>query len=165
MISGLTVLRSDESPETRTRWSYVILVEELRRIVAEPKKDARELFRRMCFNALISNLDDHPRNHAFIAKDEEWKLSPAYDLTPSPVVSQDRRDLAMECGDLGRFANARNIVSQHARFLLEKSEAEKIVNDTMNHVEKWYDTVRACGVSETDAEAIHGAFLYPGFSF
>jgi serine/threonine-protein kinase HipA len=70
----------------------------------------------------------------------------------------------MECGDLGRFANARNIVSQHARFLLEKSEAEKIVNDTRNQVEKWYDTVRACGVSETDAETIHGAFLYPGFS-
>lgn len=165
MISGLTVLRSDESPETRTRWSYVVLVEEMRRIVAEPKKDARELFRRMCFNALISNLDDHPRNHAFIAKGEEWRLSPAYDLTPSPVVSQDRRDLAMECGDLGRFANARNIVSQHARFLLEKSEAQKIVSDTRNQVEKWYDTVRGCGVSESDAETIHGAFLYPGFSF
>jgi serine/threonine-protein kinase HipA len=42
MISGLTTLRSDESAATRTRWSYVILVEELRRIVAEPKKDARE---------------------------------------------------------------------------------------------------------------------------
>jgi serine/threonine-protein kinase HipA len=61
MISGLTVLRADESPAARTRWSYVILVEELRRIVAEPKKDAHELFRRMCFNALISNIDDHPR--------------------------------------------------------------------------------------------------------
>ena len=164
MISGLTVLRSDEAPETRTRWSYVLLVEELRRIVAEPKKDARELFRRMCFNAHISNLDDHPRNHSFIARGEEWRLSPAYDLTPSPVVSQDRRDLAMECGDLGRFANARNILSQHARFLIERSEAEKIVSDTRDQIEKWYDTVRACGVSENDAETIRGAFLYPGFS-
>jgi len=48
MISGLTVLRADEDPNLRTRWSYVILAEELRRIVAEPQKDARELFRRMC---------------------------------------------------------------------------------------------------------------------
>jgi serine/threonine-protein kinase HipA len=164
MISGLTVLRSDESAATRTRWSYVILVEELRRIVAEPKKDARELFRRMCFNALISNNDDHPRNHCFIAKDEAWKLSPAYDLTPAPVVSLDRRDLAMECGDLGRFANARNILSQHARFLLEKDEAEKIISDMQDQMKNWYDTVRACGVSENDAETIRGAFLYPGFS-
>lgn len=164
MISGLTVLRSDESAATRTRWSYVILVEELRRIVAEPKKDARELFRRMCFNALISNNDDHPRNHCFIAKDEAWKLSPAYDLTPAPVVSVDRRDLAMECGDLGRFANARNLLSQHARFLLEKDEAEKIISDMQDQMKSWYDTVRACGVTENDAETIRGAFLYPGFS-
>ena len=163
MISGLTVLRADESPTTRTRWSYVALVEELRRIVAEPKKDARELFRRMCFNALISNIDDHPRNHAFIAKDESWGLSPAYDLTPSPVVSQERRDLAMECGDMGRFANAKNILSQHARFLLDRDEAEKIVSDMRAQVSKWYDTARVCGVSETDAEMIRGAFVYPGF--
>ena len=165
MISGLTVLRADEAPETRTRWSYVFLVEELRRIVAEPKKDARELLRRMCFNALISNLDDHPRNHALIARDEHWRLSPAYDLTPSPVISQDRRDLAMEIGDQGRFANAKNILSQHARFLLEKDEAEQIVNDMRDQVRHWYDIVRASGVSEKDAELIRGAFIYPGFSF
>src|ERR1700686_3824580 len=42
MVSGRTLLRADEAPEMRTRWSYVILVEELRRVVAEPKKDARE---------------------------------------------------------------------------------------------------------------------------
>jgi serine/threonine-protein kinase HipA len=72
----------------------VILVEELRRVVAEPKKDARELLRRMCLNALVSNIDDHPRNHALIAKDKDWKLSPAYDLTPAPVTAQERRDRA-----------------------------------------------------------------------
>jgi len=165
MISGLTMLRSDETKDARTRWSYVILVEELRRIVAEPEKDARELFRRVCFNALISNLDDHPRNHALIARNLDWALSPAYDLTPSPVVSLDHRDLALVCGDQGRFANAQNILSQHARFLLQKNEAEKIIADTREHVGRWYDTVRACGVSENDAETIRGAFIYPGFSY
>jgi serine/threonine-protein kinase HipA len=164
MISGLTLLRADESPQTRTRWSYVVLAEELRRVVLRPKDDARELFRRMCFNALISNLDDHPRNHAFVAFDKNWTLSPAYDLTPSPVVSQDRRDLAMECGDQGRFANEGNIVSQHARFLLDLDEAMSIVTTMKDQIEKtWYGTVRASGVSENDAEAIRGAFVYPGF--
>ncbi len=165
MISGLTVLRSDETHDARTPWSYVILVEELRRIVAEPEKHARELFRRICFNALISNLDDHPRNHAHIARNLDWALSPAYDLTPSPVVSLDRRDLALVCGDQGRFANAKNILSQHARFLLQEDEAQKIIRDTREQVGHWYDTVRACGVSENDAEAIRGAFIYPGFSY
>jgi serine/threonine-protein kinase HipA len=163
MISGLTALRADETPGAKGRWSYVLLVEELRRFVSEPRKDAAELFRRICFNALISNLDDHPRNHAFLAKDTHWKLSPAYDLTPSPVVSQERRDLAMECGDMGRYANARNILSQHARFLLNKKDAEGILNEVRTQVSNWYDTARACGVSERDTETIRGAFLYPGF--
>ncbi|MHB8622985.1 MAG: type II toxin-antitoxin system HipA family toxin [Sulfuricaulis sp.] len=165
MVSGLTILRADEAPELRTRWSYVLLVEELRRIVAEPKQDARELFRRVCFNALISNIDDHPRNHALLAKDKNWRLSPAYDLTPSAPISLDRRDLALDCGDMGSFANARNILSQHARFLLEPGEAEKIVTDMKDQVATtWYDTVRASGVSEGDAETIRGAFAYSGFS-
>jgi serine/threonine-protein kinase HipA len=165
MVSGLTLLGADETLEMRTRWSYVVLVEELRRVVAEPKKDARELFRRICFNALISNIDDHPRNHAVIAKDKDWKLSPAYDLTPAPVIAQERRDLAMECGDMGRYANAKNILSQRARFLLDEDEAAKIVGNMKEQVTAtWYDTVRASGVSENDAEIIRGAFVYEGFS-
>lgn len=165
MVSGLTILRSDEAPEARQNWSYLILVEELRRIVEDAKRDARELFRRVCFNALISNIDDHPRNHAIIAKEKSWKLSPAYDLTPSVPVSTERRDLALECGDQGRYANAKNILSQHARFLLDRSEAEKIVKDMKAQVEAtWYDTVRASGVTNKDAETIRGAFVYRGFS-
>lgn len=165
MISGLTILRADEAAEARQNWSYVALVEELRRIVEEPKKDAKELFRRVCFNALISNIDDHPRNHAIIAKRRIWKFSPAYDLTPSPQVSMERRDLALDCGDQGRYANAKNILSQHARFLLDRAEAEKILNDMKAQVQAtWYDMLRASGVTEKDAETVRGAFVYPGFS-
>ena len=76
MISGLTLLRADETPDARDRWSYVLMAEELRRVVEEPAKDARELFHRVCFNALISNIDDHPRNHALIAKARAWSFRP-----------------------------------------------------------------------------------------
>ncbi|MBK8223014.1 MAG: type II toxin-antitoxin system HipA family toxin [Candidatus Obscuribacter sp.] len=165
MISGLTLLRADDAVHQRDRWSYVLMAEELRRVVAEPKKDAAELFRRMCFNALISNLDDHPRNHALMAMDREWRLSPAYDLTPSPVISREHRELAMTCGDQGRFANAANLLSQHARFLLGADEAEAIISTMAKQVRaSWYGVVRAQGVSERDAETIRGAFVYDGFS-
>jgi serine/threonine-protein kinase HipA len=164
MISGLTLLRAEESAEARDRWSYVLLSEELRRVVKEPRRDAPELFRRMIFNALISNLDDHPRNHAFIAKDRDWHLSPAYDLTPSPVIARDRRDLAMDIGDQGRFANAKNLLSQNTRFLLDDAQAKAIVAEMTDKVRaSWYDVVRAQGVTEKDAEIIRGAFVYPGF--
>jgi len=164
MVSGLTLLRADEAPQARQNWSYLILVEALRRVVEDAKSDSRELFRRICFNALISNLDDHPRNHAILAKDRHWRLSPAYDLTPSVPVSTEHRDLALDCGDQGRHANAKNILSQHARFLLDEEEANKIVNDMKAQVQAtWYEALRASSVSTNDAETIRAAFVYPGF--
>jgi serine/threonine-protein kinase HipA len=164
MVSALTLLKTDDSAQLREKWSYVLLAEELRRVSAEPKKDAAELFRRMCFNALISNTDDHPRNHAILAKRRDWKLSPAYDLVPTPQVSLEHRDLAMICGDQGRLANATNLLSQAARFLLSDNEAKSIVDAMKERVRgTWYETARAAGVSEKDCARIEGAFDYPGF--
>ncbi|GHF70195.1 phosphatidylinositol kinase [Seohaeicola zhoushanensis] len=164
MMSGLTILRTEDTHQHRDRWSYVLLAEELRRISARPKEDAAELFRRMVFNALISNTDDHPRNHAAIAHDKDWKLSPAYDLTPSMPVSIERRDLAMTCGDLGRYANATNILSQCARFHLQREEAEAIIDGMEEQVKAtWYETARREGVTDQDCAIIKSAFAYPGF--
>ena len=164
MVSALTLLRTEDSHRARDRWSYVLLVEELRRASADPKRDAHELFRRMCFNALISNSDDHPRNHAVIAKDRDWRLSPAYDLTPTTPVSLERRDLALTVGDFGRAATAANLVSQSARFLLTRDEAEINVRDMERQViATWYEVARAQGVSERDCDLIRGAFAYTGF--
>ncbi len=164
MLSALTLLRAEDTHRDRDRWSYVSLVEELRRLSAQPRKDAPELFRRMCFNALISNSDDHPRNHAAIAKDVEWKLSPAYDLVPSVPVSIERRDLALTCGDMGRYAHADNLLSQSARFLLEVEGAKQTIAAMEQTIRaKWYDVARGEGVNEKDCEKIAGAFNYPGF--
>lgn len=164
MVSALTLLRADESPQSRQRWSYVQLAEEVRRACDDSARYAAELFRRMCLNALISNTDDHPRNHALIAKGKDWKLSPAYDVTPSVPVSISRRDLAMECGDSGRFANASNLLSQSGRFLLERGQAAAIVDEMEAQVKAlWHPTARAAGVSAADCDRIAGAFVYPGF--
>lgn len=164
MLSALTLLRADDDYQNRDRWSYVLLVEELRRISSQPRTDAPELFRRMCFNALISNVDDHPRNHAVIAMDTDWKLSPAYDLTPSTPISVERRDLALDCGDMGRFANAENLLSQSSRFYFEADEAKNTI-DAMEGIvtSKWYEVARREGVTEKDCEKIASAFAYPGF--
>jgi len=164
MVSALTLLRAEDTYQSRDKWSYVLLAEELRRVCAEPRQSTSELFRRMCFNALISNVDDHPRNHAVLARAADWSLSPAYDLTPAVPVSLERRDLAMECGDAGRFANAENLLSQSARFLLDLDEARALVDAMEAQVRStWYAVARAAGVSERDCERIASAFAYPGF--
>jgi serine/threonine-protein kinase HipA len=164
MISALTLMRADENYQDRAKWSYVLFAEELRRISSQPRTDAAELFRRMCFNALISNVDDHPRNHAVVAMNTDWKLSPAYDLIPATPISAERRDLALECGDMGRYAHAENLLSQSARFLLEPGVARNTI-DTIEEIvkNKWRDIARGQGVTEKDCEKIANAFVYPGF--
>ena len=166
MMSGITILRTEDTHQHRNRWSYVRLAEELRRISSQPKEDAAELFSRMVFNSLISNIDDHPRNHAAIASGLDWRLSPAYDLTPFPQTSLERRDLALTCGDHGRHANVRNLLSQCARFHLKTEEAAAIIDAMESRVrECWHEVARREGVTETDCRMISSAFAYPGFRY
>lgn len=166
MVSGLTLLQIDDSPTARAGWSYILFADEIRRVSAEAARDLRELFGRMCFNAAVSNLDDHPRNHAVLAKEQAWRLSPAFDLTPAPVIAKDRRDLAMTCGQFGRYANRKNLISGHGRFLLSKKEAEDILDGIVEIIRsQWHPIMRRATVSETDCEAIASAFLYDGFFY
>lgn len=166
MVSALTLLQSDDDPVARQDWSYILLADEIRRISAKPEADLREMFGRMCFNAAVSNLDDHPRNHAVLAKDRGWRLSPAFDLSPTPMIALERRDLAMVCGNAGRYANRENLLSQHGRFLLSGEDAAAILERTVEIVQSaWRPTMWRAGVSEADCEAIASAFLYEGFFY
>ncbi len=166
MVSGLTILDTDDNANARERWSYLLLADELRRRSSRPAADLAELYRRMVFNALISNTDDHPRNHALIALGADFQLSPAYDLTPNPLVSLEKRDLAMTMGDFNRYANRTNALSGHARFKLARDDANAII-DTMQAVvrQRWYPLLREHGTTEADCERVRGAFDYPGFEF
>jgi Uncharacterized protein related to capsule biosynthesis enzymes len=165
MASALTILGADEVRDGR--WSYVGLAEEMLRFVSgNIDGQLHELFRRICFNCLVSNIDDHPRNHAFIADRGGWRLSPAYDITPTPMFSVSRRDLAMDIGREGRYANRRNLISVARRFRLSEDDAAGIIDAMAEQVRNtWYGTARAAGVSELDCERIAPAFVYEGFSF
>lgn len=165
MVSALTLLRAEDTPESRSNWSYPALAEELRRVCTTPRETANELFRRMCFNALISNTDDHPRNHAIIAKDRAWQLSPAYDITPALAIGMER-DLAMSVGDLGRRATAQNLVTQCGRFLLTPDEARGIVSEMEACVQnEWYGVARKAKVTIRDCKTISSAMENEGFRF
>lgn len=164
MVSGLTMLGAEDTHSDRGKWSYLLLVDELRRRSSRPAEDLPELFRRMAFNALISNTDDHPRNHALIAPTQKWELSPAYDLTPNPLVSQEKRDLAMTCGRFNRYANRANLLSEHPQFKLSLDQARTIVDQLQQVVAtRWLPVLRQHGVSDRECERLAPAFNYPGF--
>ena len=165
LVSGLTVLDCGDSYLDRERWSYPLLADNLRRWSDKPAADCAELFRRMVFNAVVTNNDDHPRNHAMLRKQKGWRLSPAYDLVPAPVVSLERRDLALTVGNYGRTASIYNLLSQAGRFGLSVEEARAEIDRIIDVVRNWRDSFFACGVSAKDIDYIAPAMLPDCFFF
>jgi serine/threonine-protein kinase HipA len=162
-VSALTVLDTEDGYLGRERWSYPLLADNLRRWSSRPQQDCAELFRRMVFNAAVTNNDDRPRNHALVRHSDGWRLSPAYDIVPVPLVSLERRDLALTVGTYGRAAGVYNLISQSARFGLSEEEARKAISDVVSVVRGWRDRFGACGVSPKDIEHIAAAMLPPSF--
>jgi serine/threonine-protein kinase HipA len=165
LVSGFTMLDADEYYLDRERWSYPLLADQLRRWSEKPNDDRIELFRRIVFNAAVTNNDDHPRNHAVRRTARGWQLTPAYDLVPAPVVSLERRDLAMTIGTYGRTASIYNLLSQCERFGLTAEGAKKEIDAVVATVRTWRDHFHASGVSPKDIEYIAQAFLPKCFFF
>lgn len=165
LVSGLTLLDCGDSHLDRDRWSYPLLADNLRRWSEKPEADCAELFRRMVFNAGVTNNDDHPRNHAVLRRPKGWRLSPAYDLVPAPVVSLERRDLALTVGTYGRTASIYNLMSQCGRFGLSVESARQEIEKLVEVVRHWRDIFFACGVSAQDIEYIAPAILPECFFF
>jgi serine/threonine-protein kinase HipA len=163
LVSGLTVLDAEDGYVGRDRWSYLLLADELRRWSVRAREDCMELFRRMVFNAMVTNTDDHPRNHALLHREGGWRLSPAYDIVPVAATSQERRDLALNVGAFGRAASLYNLLSQTEVFGLTLDQARAEINRMQHVVAGWRDVFRQHGVSTTDIEAIAPAMLPESF--
>lgn len=159
LVSGLTVLDAEDGYTGRERWSYRLLADELRRWSVKPDEDRRELFMRMVFNAMVTNNDDHPRNHALLHTSSGWRLSPAYDIVPVPLVSQERRDLALEAGRFGRVARLYNLLSDCGAFGLSTQEAQALIDDMLGVVKGWREFFARHNVEARSIDMLEQAIL------
>ena len=155
-LSGLSVLGLNEFDNAKG--SYPELADNLRRLSADFKSDAEELFRRMVFNILISNDDDHLRNHAFIYTPQGWRLSPAYDLVPHPQVGYERIQ-SIIVGVHGREGSLNNALSGAGRFGLTEDKAKTVIEQVRIIVGQWRERLAGDGVGEADLERLQTAFL------
>jgi serine/threonine-protein kinase HipA len=133
---------------------YPQLAQQLRRLV-RPEEIAgqqAQLFRRMAFNILMDNTDDHEKNHALLRRpDGSWSLSPAFDIVPS------LSGLGYQAMAVGRDGNASmldNALSAIASFGLKLREAKAIVGEVAGTVSGWQRHFRACSVSAADVEML-----------
>lgn len=155
-LSALSLMQWDE--RERSRWDYPALADVMRRHVRVD--DIRELFRRMVFNVLVRNTDDHPRNHGFLMDGRSLSLSPAYDLVPTPARAGVGTDfhLAMSVGEAGRTATLKNALSRSARFGLTHEAAVREVEYMRDVAIRWREHFESRGVSRRDLDLLAPSF-------
>jgi serine/threonine-protein kinase HipA len=120
----------------------------------------RELFRRMVFNILIDNTDDHEKNHALLMNDRgEYELSPAFDVLPT---GQSLGYQQMRVGSDGATSTVSNALSEAAQFGLSTKDAHDEVRRVVSVVGQWRGHFDACGVCAADIESLAGQIDRPG---
>jgi serine/threonine-protein kinase HipA len=153
-LSAMSMLEAKDG-ETR---SYMEFVDILRQHGAEPKADMHALWRRIVLNILISNTDDHLRNHGFLyAGPAGWRLAPAYDLNPVPVDVKPRvLSTAIDLDD-GR-ASLKLALSVAEYFELGSEEAKRIAAEVGRGVSTWRNEAAALGLSAREIDRMASAF-------
>ena len=154
--SGLTMLGAHESEVSS--FSYADLAGAIRQFGTEVRQDLHELFRRMLLNILVTNDDDHLRNHGFLFDGEGWRLSPLYDVVPKPQLGLERR-LVLGVGPEGRNATIENALAGAAVFDLGHDDAKAIAENMSRTVAtRWEQLFTEAGISAADRKRFATCF-------
>lgn len=152
--SAMTLTGNNEDILRNTTASYLDIAEVIQQYGANVKEDLAQLWKRIVFNILISNTDDHLRNHGFILSDKGWLLSPAYDINPSIDknglslnIDMDNNDLDIELAkSVGEYFRLNNIAMN------------KSIEEVKVAVKQWKILAKEIGISKFEQEIMSGAF-------
>jgi len=138
--------------------SYLEFVDVLRQHGASPKQDMHALWRRVVFSILISNTDDHLRNHGFLwAGQAGWRLSPAYDVNPVPTDIRPRvLTTAIDLED--GTASLKLAYEVASYFELKTAEARAIAREVGKAVSSWRKEAARLGVGNSEIDRMASAF-------
>ena len=137
--------------------SYAEMVDALRMNGAAAQADIEELWRRIAFSILITNVDDHLHNHGFLhAERGLWRLAPAFDLNPFPDRERELKTWVSD--ETGPEATVEALMSVIAYFRLSPSRAKEILRKVEHAVAGWREAGRALGMSTRDLEGFADAF-------
>lgn len=124
------------------------------RFGSRPDADLRELWKRIVFSIAVSNTDDHLRNHGFLLDAKGWRLSPAYDINPSP----DSTGLSLAIDEHDNSLDLDLALSVVPYFRLSKSEALSIMETTRDVVSTWRERAKARGIRKYEIELMARVF-------
>ena len=140
------------------RGSYLEIVDVLATYGARAAEDRSELFKRVAFSVLVSNTDDHLRNHGFLRLDQSgWSLSPAYDINPTPRDIKPRILTTNIDFDDGT-CSIELLRSVAGEFSLKLANADVLIHDVAWVTRTWRDAARRRGAPEPEIRRMASAF-------
>lgn len=157
-ISAATMLGVDTSDGSEH--SYTEIVDALRQHGAQPQTDIEELWRRIAFSILITNVDDHLHNHGFLHTQlGQWKLAPAFDINPFPERVRELKTWISE--DTGPEASIEALMSVAPYFRIDRESAIRILHEVERATSRWRQVGHSIGMSNRELDQFVDAFEHP----
>ena len=152
--SAMTLLGYTDGTDAAAGVSYLHLAEFIMRHSASPDQDMEELWRRIVFSIVVSNSDDHLRNHGFILTPKGWRLSPAFDINPIPQSTGLTLNISEYSNGLD--INLAREVSEQFRVAAKKRE--EIIAKIVKAVSRWSGVAGTFGISRAEIESMESTF-------
>lgn len=153
-LSAMSMLNAiDNDSQTH---SYLDIADAIRQNGAVPKEDLKELWKRIVFSILISNTDDHLRNHGFLYVNETgWKLSPLYDVNPS---CDNKNVLSTYITEFDNSQSLDLALEVCEYFEISIENAKIIILDMKNKIKNWKTVAKQFGLSKSEIDKMEVAF-------
>lgn len=152
--SALTLLGLQDGADYLEGVGYLDLVAFVMKNSPQAKEDLEQLWRRMAFNMMVSNTDDHLRNHGFILTNNGWRLSPAYDMNPNEMGHGLTLNVSESSNDLDL-----SIALETAHwYQLKRDRAERILKEMQLEISLWRTVAKKHGISHSEIEQTKRAF-------
>lgn len=154
-ISAMTALGKKDGASAADGTSYLDIVSFIKSNGASPKEDLEELWKRIIFNIAVSNTDDHLRNHGFVMTTDGWRLSPLYDVNPSPYGDC----LALNINEQDNSISVDLAIDAAKFFGISKDAAQRMAEEILSVVGNgWERTALQNGMSKSSVEYMRPAF-------
>jgi serine/threonine-protein kinase HipA len=152
-VSAMTMLEASDGDSG----SYLEIADVIERESPKAGEDLRELWRRMAFSVLISNTDDHLRNHGFLRRSSSgWSLAPAFDLNPDP--SPGVKHLSTSIGFDDTTASVVSLIEVRENFRLAEDACHRVLREVIDATKEWRRVAGQEGIGRPDMEEMASAF-------
>ena len=152
--SAMTLLGLQDGIDYKDNISYLNLAEFIIQQSASAKEDLEQLWRRILFNVLVSNTDDHLRNHGFVLTNQGWRLSPAYDMNPNEMGN----GLTLNISENSNEQDIAVVMHTASYYQVKLDIANKILEEMLQEITNWRVIAKKFGISNSEIELTKRAF-------